>query len=394
MNQLIPAFRIGFNPIDYKFFFEMIKLDTRISLDLAGFWQWWRTELAAAIPPWLRKIISDTHDYLLVTTSGENFDVRLLTEEPSKEFGRILLNEEGREVWYRLVSRNPEMQNTPIVLRLQADQALARVVSLPSAAEANLHQVVGYEMERLTPFKVDQVYYDVRLVEKLPEIKQIKVELVLVPRRNLDAMLKQMVGLGLLPGRVDVARPDENSQEKPQFRYNLLPQKLHDKPDQRKLLINGALSLLLAVLMGLTCVLPLWMKRAYLHDLDEAVRREGKVASEVQKLKDDTDALLRDSDFLLRKKTTEPVIVEILNELTMRLPDDTWLEHLNYRSPKLQIHGQSPSASALIEVLEASPIFKDTSFVSPVSQDRTTGLERFQIETQVSAGEPGDQRTE
>ncbi|MGH8550093.1 MAG: PilN domain-containing protein [Methylococcales bacterium] len=372
----------------------MIKLDTRIELDIRGFMRWWLAELSAVVPPWLRKMVTESYDYFLVTSHGEHFQVSLVTDEPGKEFGRILLNEEGREVWYRLVSRNPEMQKAPIVLRLQPGQALVKMVTLPSAAESNRYQVVGFEMERLTPFKVDQVYYDVRLVEKLPDLNQFKVELVLVPRKNLDAMLKRMVGLGLLPGRVDVAAPDEDGQTKPQLRYNLLPQKLHDKPNNRKRLINGLLLLLLAILIGLAGAVPLWMKRTYLLELEDRVERESQAANQVQTLKQDADRLLRESDFLLKKKSTEPVMVEILSELTTRLRDDTWLEHINYRNPNLQIHGQSPSASALIEILEASPIFKDTSFVSPVSQDRNTGLERFQIATLVVHEEENAQRAE
>ena len=372
----------------------MIKLDTPIEFDIPGFFKWWLAELSAIVPPWLRKMVTESYDYLLVTSHEDIFQVSLVTDELGKEFGGVLLNEEGREVWYRLVSRNPEMQKLPIVLRLQPGQALVKTASLPAAAESNLYQVVGFEMERLTPFKTDQVYYDVRLIGKLPDLNQIKVELVLVPRKNLDAMLKRMVGLGLLPGRVDAATGDEADRKKPQLRYNLLPQKLHDKPNNRKRLINGFLLFLVIVLIGLTAALPLWMKHNYMLELEADVKGESRAANEVQSLKQEADALARESDFLLRKKSTEPVMVEIINELTVRLPDNTWLEHVNYRNPKLQIHGQSPSASALIEILEASPIFKDTSFVSPVSQDRNTGLERFQIAIQIVHGEENDQRSE
>lgn len=372
----------------------MIKLDTPIELDIRGFLRWWLAELSASVPSWLRKMVTESYDYLLVTAEGDHFQVSLVSDDPGKEFGRILLNEEGREVWYRLVSRNPNLQKAPIVLRLGAGQALVKSVMFPSAAEPNIYQVVGYEMERLTPFKVDQVYYDVRVAEKHPDLNQIRVELVLVPRKNLDAMLKRMVGLGLLPGRVDIAASEESGQKNPQLRYNLLPQKLHDKPNNRTRVINGSLLLLAMLLTGLTGALPLWMKHGYLLELEEQIRRESKIANEVQALKQEADTLLRESDFLLKKKMSEPVIVEILNELAARLPDDTWLEHLSYRNPKLLIYGQSPSASALIERLEASEIFKDTSFVSPVSQDRITGLERFQIATLVVRGKEHVPRSE
>ncbi|MCI0734551.1 MAG: hypothetical protein L0Y38_12160, partial [Methylococcaceae bacterium] len=74
----------------------MIKLDTPIEVDVRGFFRWWLAELSATVPPWLRKMVTESYDYLLVTAHGEHFQVSLVTEEPGKEFGRILLNEEGR----------------------------------------------------------------------------------------------------------------------------------------------------------------------------------------------------------------------------------------------------------------------------------------------------------
>lgn len=368
----------------------MIKLDTRIELDIPGFFRWWIDELSAMVPASFRKLVTESYDYLLVTSEGENFHLNLATEEPEKDFGEVIINQEGREVWYRLVAQNPDLRKILIILSLRSEQALVRRVTLPAAAEKNLYQVVGYEMERLTPFKADRVYYDVRVIEKHSERNQISVELVLVPRNNLDSMLKRMAALGLQPGRVDVDTPNSGGKKK-QLQYNLLPQKLHDKPDHRKRIIKFSLLGMLALLITLMALLPLWMKSAYVEKLQEEVNRASKVANTVQELKKDADRMLRESDFLLRKKSSELSVVEILNELSMRIPDDTWLIQISYRTPKLQMHGQSPSASALIEVLEASAMFKDTSFVSPVSQDRISGLERFQIETFVVQRDENDQ---
>jgi general secretion pathway protein L len=61
----------------------------------------------------------------------------------------------------------------------------------------------------------------------------------------------------------------------------------------------------------------------------------------------------------------------------------------------LQIQGESPAASGLIAVLEDSALFSNAKFVSPVTQDTTTGLERFQITVDVvKAGGTGDRDKE
>ena len=76
-------------------------------------------------------------------------------------------------------------------------------------------------------------------------------------------------------------------------------------------------------------------------------------------------------------------MVIVIDEVTRLLPDNTWLKSFQYANGKLQIQGISSSASALIAILEASQLFNNTRFVSPVTQDRSTGLERFQIATQL-----------
>lgn len=75
----------------------------------------------------------------------------------------------------------------------------------------------------------------------------------------------------------------------------------------------------------------------------------------------------------------------MLNELSKLLKDDTWLTHFQYTDKHLQVQGQSPAASALIGILEASPYFANVAFVSPLTQDKNTGRERFQISMDVAA---------
>jgi len=48
----------------------------------------------------------------------------------------------------------------PIYVCLSPQQVVACQVYLPLAAEGNLEQVLGYEIERLLPFSRQEIYYD------------------------------------------------------------------------------------------------------------------------------------------------------------------------------------------------------------------------------------------
>ncbi len=57
---------------------------------------------------------------------------------------------------------------------------------LPAGASQRLHDVVRFEIDRQTPFQVEQVYYDVRLLKRHGDDAQLETELVVVPRRLVD----------------------------------------------------------------------------------------------------------------------------------------------------------------------------------------------------------------
>jgi general secretion pathway protein L len=61
------------------------------------------------------------------------------------------------------------------------------------------------------------------------------------------------------------------------------------------------------------------------------------------------------------------------------LPDDTWVQSLQLNDRRVVIQGQSAAASALIGRIEASPLFGSVSFAAPVTRDRVTDKEVFQI---------------
>jgi len=72
------------------------------------------------------------------------------------------------------------------VFCIPAERVLTRTLSLPAAAEDNLRQVLSFEMDRQTPFKADQIYFDSRVLGRDASGRNLQVELVLLPRAQLD----------------------------------------------------------------------------------------------------------------------------------------------------------------------------------------------------------------
>jgi len=358
----------------------MVKLDTPINLDVASFFRWWGDELTFLVPERLRKLFGRQRTRLVLSKEEDGLDATCVDDAGERKLGRFPLDETGSRARERLFGEMPELADAELLLRLLPRQSLQKTIKLPAAAEENLQQVVAFEMDRLTPFKADQVYFDVRILERLPETRQVRVGLALTPRQKLDPLLDELAASGWHPERVDIGPEAAGTG------HNLLPKKFQPRKSKLPQVLNAILAALLVLLLIAVLVFPIVMNRALETDLQQEVKAAGKIAKEVESLREDTEKLEHQTGFLLQKKRTEPVMVDMLDELAKVIPDETWLNGLQYRERKVVIQGQSPAASSLIERIEASPYFKNTSFVSPVTKDIASGQERFQIASEVING--------
>lgn len=78
--------------------------------------------------------------------------------------------------------------------------------------------------------------------------------------------------------------------------------------------------------------------------------------------------------------------LEILRELTGRLPQGTWLTGLRFEGVKVEMDGFSPSANEIFPLLTHDGRFRKVEFASPITR-QADNLERFQIRAEFT-GEP------
>lgn len=358
----------------------MAKLDTAIHLDVGQFFRWWGGELAFLVPLPLRKLLGGVREYLVLDKTGPELRVSHLHPEGELVLGQLATDEPASGFRERILEAHPKLAEVPVVLRLAPGQALRKFIKLPAATEENLNQVVAFEMDRLAPFKADQVYFGTRVKSRLSATRQILVELVLTPRDKLDTLLEEVTAAGFRPDIVDMAGED------PPGAVNLLPPKYRRVRRRWLHWLQIGLSVVILALLVALAVVPILIQRDEVEALEEQVRKATRLAKEVETLRQEVETLEHQTQFLQEKKRTEPVAVDMLEELSRVIPNSTWLNGLQYKDRRIVIQGQSPSASSLIELIEASRHFKNTSFVSPVTKDTASGLERFQIASDVING--------
>jgi len=358
-----------------------MNLDTTIAIDLKGFFQWWGRELTFLVPKSLRQRLRDHYGRLVFSPSEQGFDAVFLDDD-DHVITQQNLSLAGTQNFQTLKAQQPSIEKAEIVLRLLKDQALYKVIYLPGAAQENLQQVVGFELDRYTPFKAEQVYYTTVMQGKT-EQGQLRVLLIVTPRSPLDQQLASLEKLGVQPHKIDYASVLSDF---PQLdnAYNLLPERYQPRSSTLTQYLSwlvGGVTILLALA---AMVWPVWMEGQAVDNLKSRIQQLEKQTRVVDNQQVEIDALRAETQKLIDNKYQAPSLLTALNELSQLLKEDTWLTHLQFTDKRMQIQGQSPAASALISLLEGSDYFSNVSFVSPLTQDKTTGRERFQISLDVS----------
>ena len=274
------------------------------------------------------------------------------------------------------------MAKAKVIIRLTDQNAIQKELCLPSAAKENLDQVVAYELDRYTPFKAEQVYFAVKPLPGVNEPGQLRVMLILTTREILDGLYKDVKALGLSPLLADY-QGSANNLDDLNLAYNLLPERLRQKTAQLPRLIHWTLIALTSMLLMAVIVVPVWFEYQTVNALQVKADSLEKEAKKVKALQSEIDAVIDETRQLFKEKNATPEVIVMLNTLSSLIKDDTWLSYAQYSDGHLQIQGESPEASALIAVLEASELFANVRFASPVTQDRVSKLERFQITVDV-----------
>jgi general secretion pathway protein L len=304
---------------------------------LTGFWRWWSTELSPLVPAGARAaahrrklrpvlVVDDAEAVLWrPTAQGESIGV--------VESARIALTGDvaaidaaGRAAISGLAPMAfGGTTGTPgVVISLPPKQVLRRTLVMPAAVEENLKAAVGYDLDRLTPFKPDELYFDAAVVERDAAKGELKVDLASARR----TVVEHAVALAERFGASVIAVVPVAPQAASGSRLNLLPDEA--KPSRqafRRWQFWLPIVLLLA-LAAMAVILPLWQKRDYAITLMKQAEQARTAALESDRLRTELDQQVGDYNFALSRKYAFPGPAQVLDEMSRLLPDDTWLTQL------------------------------------------------------------------
>ena len=270
-------------------------------------------------------------------------------------------------------------------LCLGRDEALVRRVTLPAATEENLGQVLGFEMDRLTPFRSDDVYFDHRIVGRNSAAGQILVQLAVARRNSIDSKVERLRGWGAdVQG---VAVQDDAASATP---LDLLPNELRGRrePGNGRFLVPG-LAILAFALLAVALLYPVYRKREAIVALHPILAKARAEAEATDVIRTALERQVTDYNFLVARKQGSWPALAFVEEVSRLLPDNTWVNQMDVKTSgknrEVQVTGETASASKLIEIFEQSSVLQNATPKGAVTRGSMPGTERFMIVAEARA---------
>jgi general secretion pathway protein L len=355
---------------------RMQRLGVRLKPGSGGFFAWWGQALASWLPLRWRVLLGLTRERLLLSAHGEDLLLQWQHAGGLRDVARVPLPLQPRELETLLDSR---LAALPRWWLLPAASALRRPLLLPAAAAERLRDVVGFEIDRQTPFSADGARFDARILRRR-EDGQLEAELVVVPRARFDADLQAMGGLAEGLAGVDLAAADGQPLD-----VNLLP----PQSRQRRQAPQRQWQVLLAAIALLAVMAAAWRlldnRRAAADAFAARIEAQAPAAREAATQRQQLVNLVEGAVTLDQARASRPTTVEVLDEVTRRLPDTTYLEKLSIEGTRLTLIGLSPEASGLVGKLQGSRFWRSPALSGALQPDARSRIDRFTLTAELIA---------
>jgi general secretion pathway protein L len=357
------------------------QLRTRVQAGPVGvFFRWWFGELKQAMPASWRAKLQHAMRRVTLMLDGESLIVGTDENRRVSRLDHFPLSEDTELQRQRIddLLNRSELQEAPRFLLLKQGSVLSKEIKLPLAAEANLAQVLAFEMDRQTPFKAAGVYFDWQVLDRTSSPGQMLLQLFVVPRPEVERAFDVLERRGLALSGIDVV-DDARS-----LGLNLLPAERRVRVVNRRGRLNLALGLACLILLAAVMAQSLYLRAHQVSELEAAiadVQGEARKVTNIRKQIEDTSEA---AGFLATRRAESPLAIELLADVTRLLPDDTYLDRLVIGEGSVQMQGKSRNAQQLIERVNTSELLTAAAFRGSTRLDARTGLEIFELNATVT----------
>lgn len=341
-----------------------LKIDLNAPVTLAdcasvprSFFTWWIQELKGLLPTGLQATLQNMARTPRVVFENGGWRLENAGEQPLIFSSSMAAYEIQEEVF----------RNAPLALTRSVDvvllrsDALFKRVRLPASATTRLRQIIRLQLDRLSPFRGDDVHFDCYTVEQpqpplsseLAGSDDITVEVAIVSKPQLLAAEQKLREIGLVPRAFCFAGGPA--------RLAALGFPWTKSAQHRMAAASAGLLLFLAaILLGPT-----------MRD-----REIGELKVEIEALAPQVQHALAERDELFRYQlppqalsSNRVPVLDLILDLTKRIPDNAHISRLDVIGTQVEFQGSAPTSLDIKSLLTRSLLLEHLQ----VDRDRSNG---------------------
>lgn len=344
-----------------------------ISDPFSRFFTWWGAELAGIVSASPAAASDNPNIYTVVVLQPAGY--RLIEPRrhrtptnPSDEAPLAL--PELLSLLAGMIRANP---SATVGVRLPHRACFVRNVVLPGAAARDFATLLSLDLERSTPFKQKDVYTAYTVDQSQSGGWKQSVRQYIIKKTLVDALRSDIEAQGLKVTAVECSNEAGS----------IVPINFLEEPSRRN--AGARIKLLMglagpALLLAAACAyIDIARHQAALAELQSetaGLKVEAKSVRDMTTKYRSTASAIASFNQLRRETVSR---VAILEELTRLLPDSAWVTDIKISGVTVDISGLAASASALVPILEKSPLFVDATSTSALTFDPLQDKERFGI---------------
>ena len=271
------------------------------------------------------------------------------------------------------------VKDSDIDIVLPAEELLVRALDpLPAQSKPYLDGIVRHQLERLTPWRANDVLYSYQVAPAATDDSRVIVTMAATTRALHRRRLEQLAALqprtvrlvyrNALEGK-DVAIDVTASGGAPTLRTQQM----------RRTIGWSAAGLFAFTIVAVMLLTILWQRTDAARETaeQEIIDLHAKRAAKGPVMKPGD----RDVAAILERRQNTPYAVIALESLSEALPDDTFLTEFRIAENHVRMSGISRSVSQLVPLLEAAPALAEPTFFAPTT--RLPNGDRFHLDARL-----------
>jgi len=319
------------------------------------FAKWWMETLLSLVPEPVSAAFQDERSSVYIRNESGEYTVM------SGNADKMLLSEN---------THGPKHA----CLLLDRNSAIIRIRTYPKVSPKRLKEITRLQLLSDSPFDPGEISFDLRVLSENHQKKEVLVEIAMLKNAVIEQHRDALAEQGVVLDGVDILDGTGRASG-----FNFIPEEqlarfISVMPVLNRVSLATAIVLLVSIPLIYSWSLDR-IAEQYASDVD-ALRRESGGIVELRK---STTAAVRALRTFERKRSSETRFALVYEELARVLPDDAWLDAIEYTEQDIQLTILARDPSALIGILEQSDSFESASYISSVIKDARYDVDRLRL---------------